>query len=74
MGYLRRRDGRIVTYGVWHAPLVMEVATPTRARFERFEALGLVARDQAPHSVLVQRSTDFLVRLPPQRVRAMEVP
>lgn len=74
VGYLRRRDGRIVTYGVWHAPLVMEVATPTRARFERFERLGLVPANQAPHSVLVQRTTDFLVRLPPKRVRAMEVP
>lgn len=74
VGYLRRRDQRIVTYGVWHAPLVMEEATPKQARFERFEALGLVAAGQAPHSVLVQRTTDFLVRLPPMRVRAMEVP
>ncbi|GAB4215399.1 MAG: hypothetical protein OHK0013_40960 [Sandaracinaceae bacterium] len=73
VGYVRRRDGRtVVTYGVWHAPLEMEVAEVREARFERFEALGLVAPGAKPHSVLVQRTTDFLVLLPPHRVRAME--
>lgn len=72
VGYLRRRDGRIVTYGVWHDRLVMEEAEVKKARFQRFEALGLTTRDQAPHSVLVQRTTDFVVRLPPRRVREME--
>lgn len=71
-GFLRTRRGRIVTYGVWHAPLVMEEAEVDEARFERFEKLGLVQPGQAPHSVLVQRTTDFLVRLPPRRVREME--
>ena len=71
-GFLRTRSGRIATYGVWHAPLVMEEAEVDEARFERFELLGLVAPGQVPHSVLVQRTTDFLVLLPPQRVREME--
>ena len=71
-GYLRRRDGRTVTYGVWHAPLVMEQAQVDEARFELFERLGLVAGAQAPHSVLVQRQTEFLVLLPPRRVPALE--
>lgn len=72
VGYLRRRDDRIATYGVWHAHLVMEEAEVKDARFERFEALGLVAPGQAPHSVLVQRQTEFLVLLPPRRVPALE--
>ena len=66
------RNDRIATYGVWHAPLVMEEAEIDEARFEWFETLGLVQPGQAPHSVLVQRTTDFLVRLPPRRVREME--
>lgn len=72
VGYLRRRDGRIVTYGVWHDRLVMEEAEVKAARFQRFEALGLTTSGQAPHSVLVQRTTDFVVLLPPRRVREME--
>lgn len=67
VGFLRRRDRKLVTYGVWHAALVMEEARVREARFELFEAHALIARGQAPHSVLVQRATDFLVRLPPQR-------
>ncbi len=67
VGFLRRRDGKLVTYGVWHAPLVMEEAVVREARFELFERLGLVTPGQAPHSALVQRATDFLVRLPPRR-------
>jgi uncharacterized protein YqjF (DUF2071 family) len=72
VGYLRRRDGRLVTYGVWHAHLEMERAQVEDARFERFEALGLVSRGQAPSSVLVQRTTQFLVLLPPRRCDHLE--
>lgn len=72
VGYLRRQNGTIATYGVWHAPLAMEVATPMEARFELFERLGLVGAGQAPHSALVQRATRFLVRLPPRRVPELE--
>lgn len=68
VGYVRRQNGDVVSYGVSHAPLVMEVATPAEARFELFERLGLVEAGQAPHSALVQRSTRFLVLLPPRRV------
>jgi len=67
VGYLWTRGGRLVTYGVWHEELVMEVARVKEARYERFERLGLVAPGQPPHSVLVQRLTDFLVLLPPRR-------
>ncbi len=72
VGYVWRRDGRVATYGVWHAPLQMEEASAKEVRFERFEALGLVEPGARPHSVLVQRTTEFLVRLPPRRVRALE--
>jgi uncharacterized protein YqjF (DUF2071 family) len=68
VGYLRRRDGSVATYGVWHAPLTMEVATPLEAPVQLFEDLGLIDDGQAPHSALVQRATRFLVFLPPRRV------
>ena len=67
VGYLCRRDGPVVTYGVDHARLAMEVAEVREARFELFERLGLVRPGDAPHSVLILRRTEFIVRLPPHR-------
>jgi hypothetical protein len=67
-GYLRRRDERVVTYGVWHELLVVQQVEALEARFEKFEALGLVQPGQRPHSVLVQRATHFDVHLPPRPV------
>jgi hypothetical protein len=72
VGYLRRRDQRIATYGVWHPKLVLEQAIAHKARFALFEQLGLVEPDAPPHSVLVQRQTQFLVLLPPQRVEELK--
>ncbi len=69
VGYLRRRKTTVVTYAVSHAPLEMELATVEHARFGLFEALGLVAAERAPHSVLVQRSTQYRIHLPPRRAR-----
>lgn len=66
VGYVRRRDGRVATYGVSHAKLEMEVATATSARHELFERAGVVEPGQRPHSVLVQRATHFIVLLPPR--------
>lgn len=73
-GYVRRANGAVATYGVWHEPLRMDVATPSEARYQWFESLGLVERGQAPHSVLVQRETDFLVKLPPRACEARREP
>jgi uncharacterized protein YqjF (DUF2071 family) len=70
VGYLRRRSGDVATYSVWHEPMRTERAEPERARFELYEHLGLVERDRAPHSLLVQRQIQYLVMLPPRRVRS----
>lgn len=69
IGYLHRRKRTVVRYSVWHAPLQLELASVERARFELYERLGLVGTEQAPHSVLVQRRTQYLIRLPPRRDR-----
>lgn len=66
-GYYRRSDGRIGSYNVWHEALRMQRAVPHVARFDLFERLGLISATDTPHSALVQRSTEFIVRLPPAR-------
>lgn len=65
-GYFRRRDGRVGTYSIDHAPLRMQRAVDVEARFEVYEGLGLVAPGQTPHSVLLQRETDYVIHLPPR--------
>ena len=44
LGWLKRRDGKLATYSVWHAPLEMERCDVEEARFECWERLGLVER------------------------------
>lgn len=72
VGYYRRRDGHVGTYDIWHDRLHMRRARALSARFAVFEDLGLVEAAQTPHSVLVQRETGFVIRLPP--TRAPEAP
>jgi uncharacterized protein YqjF (DUF2071 family) len=66
IGYYRRRDGVLGTYGIWHDRLDLRRANARRARFAVFEELGLVEPQSAPHSVLVQRATEFVILLPPR--------
>ena len=70
-GFYRRRDGVLGTYAIWHDRLRPTVGRLRSARFGLFDRLGVVpyAEQARPHSVLVQRSTEFTVYLPPQRVR-----
>lgn len=69
LGWLRRRDGALATYSVWHAPLELEQCEASEVRFEAWERWGLVTRDQRPCSVLAQRLTRYLVQLPPRAIR-----
>ena len=70
-GWYRRRDGRLGTYRVWHRPLELTTGSVTRADIRLFERLGLVPRDEqtTPHSVLLQRATEFAIELPPRVLR-----
>lgn len=67
-GYYHRRDRRVGTYSVWHDRLMLRRARVTRARFDVFERADLIDRDQPVHSALVQRETEFVIRLPPYAV------
>ena len=64
-GLYRRRDGRLGGYSVWHPRFAPTLGTARTARFAVFEDLGLVRPDAKPHSVMLQRSIDFSVLLPP---------
>jgi len=68
-GYYYRRDGALGSYAVWHDLLHPRSVGVQRARFDVFERLSLVAPSAAPHSVLVQRTTEFSIYLPPRKVR-----
>jgi uncharacterized protein YqjF (DUF2071 family) len=68
IGYYTRRDGCLGSYAVWHDRLTLNRGVARHARFEVFEKLGLIAPGSVPHSVLIQRRTEFVIRLPPRRV------
>jgi hypothetical protein len=64
-GWFLRPDGRLARYSVWHDPLAPTVGSATSVRYEVFERHGLVGPAAEPHSVLLQRSVEFDVHLPP---------
>ena len=66
VGYYRRTDGVVGTYGIWHERLEMQRAVVQSAKFEVFEQLGLISEDTEPHSALIQQSTEFIIYLPPR--------
>ena len=67
-GMYRRRDGGLGGYAVWHERFAPRVGIARTARYDVFERLGLVEPGTAPHSVMLQRTIDFAVLLPPIRL------
>jgi hypothetical protein len=69
-GAFHRRDGRLGGYSVWHERLNCTAGKVRRARIGLFERLGLLdaAEQLKPHSVLIQRETEFTIYLPPRRL------
>jgi hypothetical protein len=66
IGCYRRRDGKVGTYNIWHDKLTMRRGVAKRANFDVFQKLGLCEANAIPHSVLLQKTTDFTIMLPPQ--------
>lgn len=66
-GLYRRRDGGLGGYSVWHERFAPRSGIARTARFELFERLGLVEAGAEPYSVMLQRTIDFAVLLPPLR-------
>ncbi|WP_449065867.1 DUF2071 domain-containing protein [Planomonospora algeriensis] len=67
LGWYRRRDGRVGTYGIWHPPMRPRYLTARSARFGVFERLGLITPGCEPHSILAQRRIHFDIHTPPRR-------
>ncbi|MGE0597842.1 MAG: DUF2071 domain-containing protein [Dehalococcoidia bacterium] len=70
IGAFYRRDRRLGSYSVWHAPLELTVGRVKSAKIGLFEDLGLLTADEAlqPHSVLIQPITQFTIYLPPKKL------
>ncbi|MET0771682.1 MAG: DUF2071 domain-containing protein [Candidatus Limnocylindrales bacterium] len=68
IGYYRRLDGHVAGYRVWHEPMRPTRGHAVRARFDVLEGPGLVTPGQVPHSVLLERRSEFIVYLPPTRL------
>jgi uncharacterized protein YqjF (DUF2071 family) len=66
-GYFSRPDSVLGRYAVWHERLRPQLGIARRATYAVFKNLGLVTPAAMPHSVLLQRSVDFDVLLPPRR-------
>jgi hypothetical protein len=71
-GVYYRRDGQLGTYRIWHERLRCTSGRLVKARFELLERLGIAsyAEQAAPHSVLLQRRTEFAIYLPPERLES----
>jgi hypothetical protein len=67
-GYYRRLDGEVAGYRVWHQPMHPTRGRMLRGRYDVLEDMGLVAPGRSPHSVLLERRSDFIVYLPPARL------
>jgi uncharacterized protein YqjF (DUF2071 family) len=70
-GYFFRRDGTLGTYTVWHDRLQTTEGSIVKARYPLLQRLGLVQEGDthSVHSVLLQRSVDFTIYLPPTKLR-----
>lgn len=70
-GYYYCRDGQLGGYTIWHDRLSCTSALCRHARFGLLHRLGLVSFDeqQHPHSVLMQHETEFIIHLPPTRLK-----
>ena len=71
-GVFHRRDGALGSYRVWHDRLRLTTGSIVHAKIGLFDRLGLVpfAEQSSPHSVLIQRRTEFTIFLPPQRFQS----
>ncbi len=67
-GFFRRRNGELGRYSVWHERLRPQLGIARAATYAVFQEAGLLSRGAMPHSVLLQRSVEFDVLLPPTRV------
>jgi uncharacterized protein YqjF (DUF2071 family) len=66
-GWFQHPNGRLGRYAVWHPRMTLQMGSARRASYAVFEELGLVEPGAVPHSVLLTRSIEFDVLLPPRQ-------
>jgi Uncharacterized conserved protein (COG2071) len=69
-GYFLRQDGALGSYAIWHDPTQATRGEVREARYPLLHRLALVEEGDrsSVHSVLLQRSIDFTIYLPPSKV------
>jgi uncharacterized protein YqjF (DUF2071 family) len=69
-GFFFRQDGALGSYSIWHDRLRPTVGKIKRARYWLLQQLNLIQEGDCRnvHSVLIQRSVDFTIYLPPVRI------
>ncbi len=70
-GYFFRQDGVLGTYAIWHDRIQPTEGRVELARYPLLSRLGLVEEGDlhSVHSVLLQKSVDFTIYLPPAVLR-----
>jgi hypothetical protein len=71
-GYFFRQDGTLGSYSIWHDRTHATLGRVQEANYPLLEQLGLVEGGNLNeiHSVLIQPSIDFVIYLPPFKVKA----
>lgn len=69
-GFLRRRDGDLTTYSVWHPLFTPTLGRAEHIRCDLLQHLDLVSQEELPqpHSLMIQPSIDYTIYLPPRRM------
>ncbi len=69
-GYFNRRDGKLGTYSIWHDRLQLTSGKLVKANFGLLNQLELIPEGDlnSIHSVLLTKSTEFIIYLPPRLV------
>jgi uncharacterized protein YqjF (DUF2071 family) len=70
-GYFFRRDGALGSYRIWHNRTRPTVGTIQEASYPLLQRLGLVDDGDLKniHSILLERTIEFTIYLPPSRVK-----
>jgi hypothetical protein len=70
-GFFFRRDGTLGSYSIWHDRMQPSVGKVIEAQYPLLQQLDLIPEGDCRnvHSVLIQRSVDFTIYLPPVKVR-----
>ena len=70
-GYFYLRNGRLGRYSIWHDQLQLTSGSAVNAEFKLLDNPGLVKSGDTSniHSVLIQKSTNFTIYLPPRLIK-----